>query len=122
MRRFALCATLLGLCAACGAAASGARARPASRTFQFRYHTVVKEIRTLLSRLNLPAHRYNGHSFRKGGAQSLADAQVHRDIIQAMGRWSSDCYKLYITTPIEDVTSASLALEPTRGCGTQETA
>src|SRR5216683_6057268 len=44
MRRFAFCAALLGVCAACGIAAYGAAARPASRTFQFRYHTIVKEI------------------------------------------------------------------------------
>jgi hypothetical protein len=55
---------------------------------------------------------YNGHSFRKGGAQSLAEANVPSDTIQAMGRWTSDCYKLYISTPQHAITSAALALEP----------
>lgn len=73
---------------------------------------VVKSIHSYLSGIGFEAKKYNGHSFRKGGAQSLADAQVSVDTIQAMGRWSSDCYKLYITTPHNTITAASLALEP----------
>ena len=73
---------------------------------------VVKSIRNYLDLIGESHLQYNGHSFRKGGAQSLAEASVHRDIIQVMGRWSSDCYKLYINTPEENITSASLALEP----------
>jgi hypothetical protein len=39
---------------------------------------------------------YAGHSLRSGGATSLAEAGVSPDIIQAMGRWSSESFKIYI--------------------------
>jgi hypothetical protein len=37
-----------------------------------------------------------GHSLRAGGATALADAGVSTHIIQAVGRWSSDAFKIYI--------------------------
>lgn len=73
---------------------------------------VVKSIQLHLSALGKESSHYIGHSFRKGGAQSLAEAGVSSDVIQAMGRWSSDCYKLYISTPQHAITAAGLALEP----------
>jgi hypothetical protein len=42
------------------------------------------------------AKDYAGHSLRSGGATSLAEAGVSPDIIQAMGRWSSASFKIYI--------------------------
>ena len=74
--------------------------------------TVVQSVRAHLNKIGERMEEYNGHSFRKGGAQSLAEANVAADTIQAMGRWTSDCYKLYITTPPQAITSAALALEP----------
>lgn len=38
----------------------------------------------------------SGHSLRAGGATSLAAAGVHGDRIQAMGRWSSDAFRIYV--------------------------
>jgi hypothetical protein len=74
--------------------------------------TVVKSIQAHLTQLGEIGQHYNGHSFRKGGAQTLAEANVATDTIQTMGRWTSDCYKLYISTPSQTITSAALALEP----------
>jgi hypothetical protein len=37
-----------------------------------------------------------GHSLHAGGATALADAGVPTHIIQALGRWSSDAFKIYI--------------------------
>jgi hypothetical protein len=37
-----------------------------------------------------------GHSIRSGGATSLALAGIPDNIIQGMGRWSSDSFKIYI--------------------------
>jgi hypothetical protein len=73
---------------------------------------VVQSIKSHLLLIGEPASQYNGHSFRKGGAQSLREANVCDTTIQAMGRWTSDCYKLYITTPIQSITSAALSMEP----------
>src|SRR5262245_53875869 len=44
MKRVFLCAALLCLGAVCGIAPAAQRARTASRTFQFRYHAVVKDV------------------------------------------------------------------------------
>lgn len=38
----------------------------------------------------------SGHSLRAGGATSLAASGVSFDRIQAMGRWSSDSFRVYI--------------------------
>jgi hypothetical protein len=37
-----------------------------------------------------------GHSMRSGGATSLAEAGADLTTIQAVGRWSSDAFKIYI--------------------------
>jgi hypothetical protein len=39
---------------------------------------------------------YAGHSLRSGGATSLAEAGVNPATIQAIGRWSSDTFRIYI--------------------------
>ncbi len=70
--------------------------------------TVIGAIRQLLQRANtrealgLDVSRFAGHSLRRGGATSLAIRGVPDHLIQALGRWKSDCYKLYIDTPISD--------------------
>lgn len=55
--------------------------------------------------LKVDASRYTGHSLRRGGATSLASLGVPDHLIQLLGRWRSDCYKLYITTPRETIAS-----------------
>jgi hypothetical protein len=42
------------------------------------------------------AKDYKGHSFRRGGATSLARAGVQWHTIKQMGRWKSNAYQLYI--------------------------
>jgi hypothetical protein len=42
------------------------------------------------------AEDYKGHSFRRGGATSLARAGIQWHIIKKMGRWRSNAYQLYI--------------------------
>jgi hypothetical protein len=39
---------------------------------------------------------FAGHSIRSGGATSLAEAGVPPATIQAIGRWSSESFKIYI--------------------------
>ena len=38
----------------------------------------------------------SGHSMRAGGATSLAEAGVSPNIIQAIGRWKSDAWQIYV--------------------------
>ncbi|KAF8591603.1 hypothetical protein K439DRAFT_1626974 [Ramaria rubella] len=37
-----------------------------------------------------------GHSIRSGGATALALAGVPDSVIQAMGRWSSETFRIYV--------------------------
>ncbi len=50
------------------------------------------------------------HSFRVGAATSAAALGFPDYLIQALGRWSSDAYKVYIKMPTAKLTSASVNL------------
>ena len=60
---------------------------------------VTTIIRTLLQRLGISSELYASHSFRIGAATSAAEASLPPWLIQTLGRWSSNCYTLYIRTP-----------------------
>jgi hypothetical protein len=50
----------------------------------------IKRLRTLFD------DSISGHSMRAGGATSLAEAGVSPHIIQAIGRWKSDAWQIYV--------------------------
>ena len=52
-------------------------------------------LKTLTKKCNLDPQKYKGQSFRIGGATSYARRGFPSSIIQIMGRWKSDCYKIY---------------------------
>jgi hypothetical protein len=60
-------------------------------------HGTVPTRHWFMSRLRtfLPAS-FGGHSMRAGGATSLAKAGANVSTIQAVGRWSSDAFQIYI--------------------------
>ncbi|CAH3020177.1 unnamed protein product [Porites evermanni] len=60
---------------------------------------VTTIIRTLLQWLGISSELYASHSFRIGAATSAAEAGLPPWLIQTLGRWSSNCYTLYIRTP-----------------------
>ena len=78
--------------------------------------TMIAFLQSLVARAGLPdAHLYNGISFRKGGASSLAAAGVPDRVIKAAGRWRSECYQLYVQLSLSELQSASrrvAALDP----------
>lgn len=73
---------------------------------------LILELREVLRKAGHNPNDYNGHSFRKGGAQSLAAAGVRDNVIKVAGRWTSECYQRYIKETRESLREASLAMEP----------
>ena len=71
--------------------------RPLSRA------TLTEWLRQIMASARVPGN-FSSHSFRIGAATVAARNGVPDHLIQAMGRWSSNAYQLYIRTP-----SASLA-------------
>lgn len=70
-------------------------------------HLFLREVSRALRQAGLKPEEFSGHSFRKGGAQSLADAGVPPHVIKTMGRWASWCFALYIRMTREDLTRLS---------------
>jgi site-specific recombinase XerD len=58
---------------------------------------ITEQLPTLCAAAGIAhAEDYKGHSFRRGGATSLARAGVQWHTIKKMGRWKSNAYQLYI--------------------------
>lgn len=71
------------------------------------YHTKVT-----LARLGYDSSMYSGHSFRAGSATTAAINGLPEWQIKLLGRWKSNCYQMYIRTPVTTVLefSSKLAL------------
>jgi len=69
--------------------------------FVFRNHTLLTrlELSNFLNQCFLGTSNISTHSFRIGGASALASVGVPVYVIQAIGRWSSDCFKIYLRFP-----------------------
>ena len=58
----------------------------------------------------LPYHSLKGHSFCIRAASTTAAAGLPDWLMKVLGRWSSDCYQLYIRTPQPALLSASACM------------
>ena len=63
-------------------------------------------LRRILSAAGIPGS-FSSHSFRIGAATVAARNGVPDHLIQALGRWSSNAYQLYIRTPSESLARLS---------------
>ena len=59
----------------------------------------TKELLSILQQCGFPSNNFDSHCFRIGDATSAASAGISAWLIKVLGRWSSDCYDLYIKTP-----------------------
>ncbi|XP_077981140.1 integrase/recombinase xerD homolog [Glandiceps talaboti] len=79
---------------------------PAHPAFKFQSgllltrHNLTIHLRRLLLQAGIEqAHLYATHSFRSGAATTAAEANLPDWLIKALGRWKSDAYQVYISTP-----------------------
>ena len=70
---------------------------------------LVDNLQKALRQAGLNHKDYNGHSFRIGAATSAAQRGLEDSLIQTLGRWRSDAYKIYIKLPAP---SSQLSLKP----------
>jgi hypothetical protein len=70
----------------------------------------ISMLRLVIAKLGLSPSDYSGHSFRRGGATSLAAAGVPAAMIKQMGRWKSLAYQVYIDNTKEEWAKASQAM------------
>ena len=94
--------------------------RPSSPALTFQDGSLLTRQRlTVLQELLLHAgfdhDKYASHSFRIGAATTAAAAGLPQWQIQAMGRWTSDCYSRYIQIPQPTLIQASQQLATQTG-------
>ncbi|XP_006813277.1 uncharacterized protein LOC102805794 [Saccoglossus kowalevskii] len=66
------------------------------------HQAVTYHLQDLLLRTEVPnVSNYASHSFRSGAATTAAEANLPEWLIKVLGRWCSDAYQLYITTPTD---------------------
>ena len=73
-------------------------------------HRLTNELRTLLGCLGLNSSHYAGHSFRIGAATSAAALGLSSWLIKTLGRWTSDYFEIYISTPVSVLYQAAQKL------------
>ena len=77
---------------------------PLTRTY------LVSNLQAALRQAGLDDSAYNGHSFRIGAATTAAQRGLEDSLIQTLGRWRSDAYKLYIKLPRAQLANISRML------------
>jgi hypothetical protein len=75
---------------------------------------VLNVTKQLMASLGEDPTQFGSHSYRIGGATSLFAAGANPTVIRTMGRWSSDCYRLYVRACFGQT------LDWSRRCGSTE--
>lgn len=71
---------------------------------------LVSNLQAALKQTGWDDSKYNGHSFRIGAATTAAQQGLEDSLIQTLGRWRSDAYKIYIKLPRAQLASVSQTL------------
>ena len=64
---------------------------------------LVQSLNCSLVAAGIDPQFYKGHSFRIGAATTAATMGVQDSLIQKLGRWTSDAFRLYVRTPPEEL-------------------
>ena len=67
----------------------------------FMYNKWQKKFKNLLTKAGYRPEVFSSHSMRHGGVNFAHRNSVSESLIQVHGDWASDCYKQYLTFPIE---------------------
>jgi hypothetical protein len=67
----------------------------------FTYDQINRLVKMLMREVGEDEHAFSTHSLRIGGATALFAAGASPTVIRTMGRWSSDCYRLYVRASYE---------------------
>ena len=70
----------------------------------------IDEMRTVLRLLHYNDVDFNGHSLRRGAACAGHSAKLSISVLQKLGRWSSDAWKVYVDVNESALRNAQLAL------------
>ena len=73
-------------------------------------YTFLHMLTTACTQAGINPSGFTGHSFRIGAATTAAKCNVADHMIQTLGRWTSDCYKTYIRTPLSKIAKAQQAM------------
>ena len=71
---------------------------------------LVTQLQAALRKAGMDDSSYNGHSFRIGAATTAAQQGLQDSLIQTLGRWRSDAFKVYIKLPRAQLANISKAL------------
>ena len=74
------------------------------------YKQLLAAVKALATAASLEPQNYGTHSLRIGGASALLAAGAPENVIQAMGRWSTDIHRLYSRANAPDLYRWSLAM------------
>jgi len=74
------------------------------------YRTLLHFIKQQVREFGFDPAAFGAHSLRIGGASQLAASNLPATHIQALGRWTSECYQRYIRLPDSSFERASASL------------
>lgn len=80
----------------------------------FSRFSVVSTLKKRIALAGLAQANYSGHSFRKCAAQHAADHGMLDEMIQKLGRWTSNAFRLYFTMSPESLCNLNLSFQKGR--------